>query len=121
MPDYTQLTDNSGAVLSQLDSLTKRVVDKIGFDIERRAKENIVIMEAVDTGNMLNSAAYLPGAGAEGEMTVAAEYSLWVHDGYELPNGRFVPGRPFLRKAVIEVVADLPKEASVTIEWKESG
>ncbi len=114
MGEYTTLRDNSRAVLNALDGLTKQVVDAVGFDIERRTKENIVLMEAVDTGNMLNSAAY----DGNGNMRVTADYAAAVHDGHELANGNFVPGRPFLRKAVIEAVADLPDELDVT--WNEN-
>lgn len=82
------------------------ILDKIMFDIERRTKENIVMMGAVDTGNMLNTTHSVPnnpnGPNTR-EVRVPAEYAAYVHDGYAREDGGTVAGRPFMAQAVAEV------------------
>lgn len=83
--------------------------------ILREAKRNIVVFDAIDTGNMLNSGyirtntldgwpstVEFPGLRLpppKGELDIqvnfAASYSVWVHDGTA-----FVTARPFLNNAV---------------------
>lgn len=87
------------------------MMDKIAFDLETKTKENIVAMDATDTLNMLNTTNAAPellGVGTYREVRVPAEYAGHVHDGHSTPGGGFVAGRPFMSKAVDEVVAEIP-------------
>lgn len=75
------------------------VVRKSTLDIEAETKRQIIAMDAVDTGNMLNSvSSTIRGDGRfstiEGEVGPTAEYSGYVHDGTSR-----MAGRPFLATA----------------------
>jgi hypothetical protein len=81
------------------------VINLMAAEIEARTKDNIVLMGAVDTGNMLNSTGHLPTDGTKpAEVYVDAEYSGHVHEGHHTADGGFVEGRPFLRNAYRDVV-----------------
>lgn len=72
---------------------------KTALDIEADAKSLIVSMDAVDTGDMLNSVSTtISGDGRSGTMTAeigpTADYAIYVHEGTSV-----MPGRPFLALA----------------------
>jgi hypothetical protein len=114
---HTTLTDNSDTVLSALDALLSNIEDKIGFDMERRTKENIVTMDAVDTGNMLGTTHYDPRSR---RVYMPAPYTERVHNGYMLADGRHVAGRPFFAKALLDTAHDIPASLNPRIEWGEA-
>lgn len=104
-----------------MPGLLTNVVDKTRLDVERRTKENIVLMDAFDTGNMFNSAGSHMTGQASAEVEVGADYSVYVHEGYDEPNGHHVGARPFLAQAVAEVKADIPGEVRGKVEALASG
>lgn len=70
-------------------------VRKVTIDTQADSMRNVVAMDAVDTGNMLNShqVAFANG-GLRGAVVVTASYSVFVHDGTSR-----MPPRPFLGRA----------------------
>lgn len=84
--------------LPKLRGRTRRkageIVRKTVFDLEAQAKQNIVAMNAVDTGAMLNSTQGAMTDEMSGRVAVGVDYGLYVHEGT-----RRMPGRPFLRMA----------------------
>lgn len=83
------------------------VVDKATSDLSAATKANIVEMGAVDTGNMVNTTRG-ESSGLEGQVTVPADYAVYVHEGHRIvawghDTGRYAPPRPFLRRAIDEI------------------
>lgn len=80
--------------------------------VEAKAKVNVVAMDAVDTGNMLNAIHSKVGS-SDAEVISPAPYSIYVHEGT-----RYMSARPFLRKALEESVSAIKqifqKEATGT-------
>jgi len=70
-------------------------VRKATFETEADAKRNIIAMDAVDTGNLLNSGTtVISNGGLTGHVIFTASYAYWVEGGRT-----GVPPRPFLGNA----------------------
>lgn len=114
MSEYTTMRDNFDEILGRLDPLLAQVQDKIGFDLEARTKQSIIAYGAVDTSHMLDTTQYNP---AKKAVEVPAEYAGHVHDGYSIPGGATVAGRPFFSVALLEVFGEIPAELEPEIVW----
>ena len=87
-----EITRSTGALGAQAAAALR----KTAYDVEADTKSTIVSMDAVDTGNMMNSVSTdFQGTGSFGSMTAeigpTVDYALYVHDG----TSRVAP-RPFM-------------------------
>jgi phage gpG-like protein len=90
-----QLTGPSGLATRHVLRLTERIAN--------RAR----ILCPVDTGNLrasITTAVRMQGDQVIGLVGTPVVYALPLHEGYRTSRGRKVPGRPFLRRAMTEVL-----------------
>lgn len=84
--------------------LATRYVTKKTDQILNRAR----LYCPVDTGNLrasLTTAVRTEGNRVSGYVGTGVAYSIFVHEGRTTSRGRKIPGRPFLRKALTDVMA----------------
>jgi phage gpG-like protein len=92
------------AALTGPTGLVTRYVLRKTSDIRNRA----VLYCPVDTGHLRNSiteAVRTDGQRVIGTVGTNVVYSLPVHEGRTTSRGRHIPGRPFLRKALDDIMA----------------
>lgn len=90
-----QLIGPSGLATRHVLRLTERVAN--------RAR----LLAPVDTGNLrasITTAVRTQGDQVIGLVGSGVKYSIPVHEGYRTSRGRQVRGRPFLRKAMTDVL-----------------
>lgn len=84
--------------------------------LEAAAKGQIVALDAVDTGAMLNSGVVQPAGDLGRRVAFTTDYALYVHEGHHTRSGSFVPGRPFLTRAVEQVRPQVERLALTAVE-----
>ena len=95
------------AAIAQLPGEASRVVRGHGLQMEAEAKQNIVAMDAVDTGYMLGSVGIIEKSALSATVAVGAEeYPVYVEYGTSK-----MEARPFWRRAR-ETVAPLFRDAA---------
>ena len=83
------------AAIAQLPGEASRVVRGHGLQMEAEAKQNIVAMDAVDTGYMLGSVGIIEQSARSATVAVGAEeYPVYVEYGTSK-----MEARPFWRRA----------------------
>lgn len=95
MAGVTIKSNNLGKLAAKLPGLADLIVAKTTMDLEAEIKQNIVAVDAIDSGNMLNTTQghHEPGS-IKGHVDTAAEY--WVHVEFGTHN---MAGRPFVLPA----------------------
>jgi hypothetical protein len=91
-------------LLTGTNGLATRYVMRKTEQIANRAR----LYCPVDTGNLRSSitaAVTTQGDKVVGLVGTPVEYAAAVHEGYRTSRGRKVGGRPFLRRAMTEVMA----------------
>jgi hypothetical protein len=94
--------DRLRQLLNGPDGLVTRFILRKTEQIANRAR----LYCPVDTGNLrasIQTAVRSDGPRVTGLVGTAVEYAVPVHEGYRTGR-RLVPGRPFLRKAMTEVM-----------------
>jgi hypothetical protein len=105
--DVTKRGKGFGAVASALRGELERAADDAAHDVLKQARTNIQAMGAYDTGALYRSG-HVEGQSAQTKRVVFdVEYALYVHEGHRTRGGSFVPGRPFLTKAMEESRSDI--------------
>ena len=95
------------AAIAQLPGEASRVVRGHGLQMEAEAKQNIVAMDAVDTGYMLGSVGIIEQSALSATVAVGAEeYPVYVEYGTSK-----MEARPFWRRAR-ETVTPLFRDAA---------
>ena len=88
-----------GAELKRASAETQpkaeQVVAKSAYDLEAQGKANILAMDAVDTGDTLNTTSVDFISGLIAEVGPTTHYAVWVHDGTWK-----MPPRPFMTNAL---------------------
>lgn len=105
MANECKVITNFNHILSYGDRCERVVTDAITkgvFDIEARAKANIVANGQVDTGTMLNSVQGQMTSPTSGEVGVGVAYGAAQELGY-----KGIPGRPFLGPAFFATVPEV--------------
>ena len=72
-----------------------------------QVRNRAVMYCPVDTGNLrasITTAVYSEGDSVVGLVGTGVHYGLAVHEGYTTSRGKQVKGRPFLRRALDDVV-----------------
>ena len=94
--------NNISPFANRTETIVGEAITKGVFDIEARAKANIVANGQVDTGAMLSSVQGQMLSDRSGEVAVGVEYGAPQELGY-----RGVAGRPFLGPAFTETVPEV--------------
>lgn len=98
-----RLTKNDIGKLARTGRNVQDVLMEAAFDVEARAKRNIVQHDLVDTGALLNSV-------QASETSTGARVTVGQHYGvYHELGTRHHPARPFLVPAFEEVKGDLQR------------
>lgn len=109
-------TGPSAGVGAQLHEALHELGTKLAFDVEARAKENIVAVGAVDTGALFNGTR----AREVGDLTWSigsdVNYDIFVELGT-----RFVPARPHLIPALEAVKPSIGPAVAAVVKRVVSG
>lgn len=105
MSSVVKVFDKTAKVIAAFHTSAQKAVIKACYDTEAQAKQNIIEVDAVDTGNMLNStqADLSDIANGVGIVSVGAEYGPDVEYGHHTRSGSYIQGRPFFTPAVEKV------------------
>ena len=98
------------AAIARLPGEASRVVRGHGLQMEAEAKQNIVAMDAIDTGYMLGSVGIIEQSAMSATVAVGAEYGPYVEYGTAHATYSIAP-RPFWRRAK-ETVTPLFRDAA---------
>jgi len=102
---------NTVVVLARFERNKAKALVSVGIHAQRRAKEEITRMGAIDTGRLRASIAYqAEPANDEVIIGTPVEYAIYVHEGT-----RKMTGRPFIKEAVLNYQGDYKKIIEQTL------
>ena len=83
---------------------------KSGLLVLRRAKQNVVAKDIIDTGNLFNSIVFGEFSPSAVEVVSGAEYSIYQEFGHRTRGGGgYVAARPYMRPALDDSKADIER------------
>ena len=103
---------------NRFDEIAKRIPEVVGAIVTESAgniEANAQALAPVDTGNLKNSIKAKMTSQTSAEVSVGAEYGVYVEYGHTASNGRHVSAHPFFTPAVEKVRASF-KAALAALE-----
>lgn len=92
-------------IITAMRSRAEDVIEEIGKDIVEETQDQILTMRVWKTGETYRTVEFKLESGLKGFVTVRANrkgfrYPIRIHEGFHTSTGRYIPGRPFLRRGV---------------------